>query len=393
MRTIPNLEDYLQPLEDTIYNEFVPSLFGCKVNDVVRKLIALPPKLGGMGITNPKEIANKEYKNSIRLTEKLTKMIVNQDRFGDIEENVIMEIKKSIAKEREIKQKEQLKEILDNKELTETEKKKIEICQEPGASNWLTALPLREAGFSLNKQEFRDALAIRYNIPIKGLPQTCTCGMDFTCDHAMICKKGGFISLRHNDLRDITYELLSEVCKGVENEPMLQQLTGETMRYQTAKTENKARMDVSALGFWCRDQRAFFDIRVFDPVAPSHAKQSLEAAHSTQEKDKCRLYEERILQVERASFTPLVFTIAGGMSKCTKKFFSRLVDMLAEKRFQPRSIVASWVRCRVSFSLLRSAVRCLRGTRFRRGIPSNIQSTNIKQQFTMGQLRGPTYEY
>ena len=87
--------------------------------------------------------------------------------------------------------------------------------------------------------------------------------MDFTCDHAMICKKGGFISLRHNDLRDITYELLSEVCKGVENEPMLQPLTGETLRYMTAKTENKARMDVSALGFWCQGPKGIFRYKGF----------------------------------------------------------------------------------------------------------------------------------
>ena len=155
----------------------------------------------------------------------------------------------------------------------------------------------------------------------------------------MICKTGGFISLRHNDHRDITYELLSEVCKGVENEPMLHPLTGETLKYQTAKTENRARLDVSALGFWCRDQRAFFDITVFDPVAPSHAHQSLDAAHSKQENEKCRHYEDRILHAEHASFTPLLFTIAGGMSKCTKKFFSRLGEMLADKRLQPKSIV------------------------------------------------------
>ena len=116
----------------------------------------------------------------------------------------------------------------------------------------------------------------------------------------MICKKGGFISLRHNDLRYITYKLLSEVCKRVENEPMFQLLTGETLKYQTAKTENSARLDVSALGFWCRDQRVFFDIRVFDPVAPSHAHQSLDAAHSKQENEKRRLYEDRILHVEHA---------------------------------------------------------------------------------------------
>ena len=387
MRTIPNLSDHLQPLEDVISNDFVPSLFGSKVKDLVRRLIALPPKLGGMGTTND------EYENSIRLTQNLTKMIINQDRFGSIDENEINEIKKSIAKEREMKQEEQLKSILDSEDLTEMERKKIEICQELGASNWLTALPLREAGFILNKQEFRDALAIRYNISIKGLPETCACGSEFTCDHAMICKKGGFISLRHNDLRDITYELLSEVCKEVENEPMLQPLTGKTLKYQTAKTENNARLDVSALGFWCRDQRAFFDIKVFDPVAPSHAHQSLDVAHSKQENEKHRQYEDRILHVVHASFTPLVFTVAGGMSKCTKKFFSRLGEMLAEKILQPKSIVSSWIRCRVSLSILRSAIRCLRGTRYRKETPSNIQHTDLQQQAFVGQLRGPTYEY
>ena len=45
-----------------------------------------------------------------------------------------------------------------------------------------------------------------------------------------------------------------------------------------------------------------------------------------------------------------MFTIAGGMSKCTKKFFSRLGEMLADKRLQPKSIVLPWIRSRVSFS-------------------------------------------
>ena len=77
MRTIPNLSDHLQPLEDVISNDF-----GSKVKGLVRRLIALPPKLGGMGITNPIKIANNEYENSIRLTQNLIKMIINQDRFG-----------------------------------------------------------------------------------------------------------------------------------------------------------------------------------------------------------------------------------------------------------------------------------------------------------------------
>ena len=63
-------------------------------------MTALPPKLGGMGITNSIEIAHDEYEDSIRLTENLTKIIINQDRFRSIDENEMNEIKKSIAKER-----------------------------------------------------------------------------------------------------------------------------------------------------------------------------------------------------------------------------------------------------------------------------------------------------
>ena len=84
-----------------------------------------------MRITNSIETANDEYKNSIRLTQNLTKMIINQDRFGGIDENEMQEIKKYIAKEREMKQKEQLKSILDSEDITEMERKKIKICQEP----------------------------------------------------------------------------------------------------------------------------------------------------------------------------------------------------------------------------------------------------------------------
>ena len=41
------------------------------------------------------------------------------------------------------------------------------------------------------------------------------------------CAKGGFISLRHNKLRDITAESLSEVCNDVCVEPKLIPLTAK----------------------------------------------------------------------------------------------------------------------------------------------------------------------
>ena len=53
--------------------------------------------------------------------------------------------------------------------------------------------------------------------------------LSFSIDHALTCKTGGFPAIRHNEVRDITASLLSEVCHGVTIEPHLQPLTGEVM--------------------------------------------------------------------------------------------------------------------------------------------------------------------
>ena len=47
-----------------------------------------------------------------------------------------------------------------------------------------------------------------------------------------------FTSIRHNELRDITAELLTEVCHGVGIEPTLQPLTGEQLSYRSANIDD-----------------------------------------------------------------------------------------------------------------------------------------------------------
>ena len=94
-----------------------------------------------------------------------------------------------------------------------------------GASAWLTALPLKEEGYVLNKRELYDALYLRYRWDLKRLPTKCACNKKFTMDHAMTCNTGGYIIRRHDRLRDMFAELLNDVASGVWTEPPLQPLT------------------------------------------------------------------------------------------------------------------------------------------------------------------------
>ena len=87
----------------------------------------------------------------------------------------------------------------------------------------------------------------------------------------MICPMGGFSTIRHNELRDVTASLLSKVCHNVATEPRLQSLNGESMTHRTAITTDDARFDIRARGFWSAAQDAYFDVRVFHPNAPSNS--------------------------------------------------------------------------------------------------------------------------
>ena len=84
---------------------------------------------------------------------------------------------------------------------------------------------------------------MRYNWDISDLPKTCVCRDIFYMGHAMICKRGGFVILRHNELRDLEAVLLSTVCNYVQVEPVLQQVTGETLN-RGANRAPDARLDI-----------------------------------------------------------------------------------------------------------------------------------------------------
>ena len=84
--------------------------------------------------------------------------------------------------------------------------------------------------------------------------------------------------LRHNDIRDLTADLMAEVCNNVCMEPELQPLiflAGEALQGRSANCQKEARVDITAEGFWEQSQNAFFEVRIFNPFAPSNISRSV----------------------------------------------------------------------------------------------------------------------
>ena len=77
------------------------------------------------------------------------------------------------------------------------------------------------------------------------------------------------------------------------------------------------------------------------------------------EREKRRAYEQRVLEVEHGTFAPLVLSTSGGWGPSATVAFKRLAGLISEKYDQPYSSTLSFIRCKIAFSLIDSAISCL----------------------------------
>ena len=77
----------------------------------------------------------------------------------------------------------------------------------------------------------------------------------------------------------------------------------------------------------------------------------------------CKIAEKQL------SWPTLVFSVAGGMDPIATTFYKRLASLLSDKTHQTYNQTIRWLRCSLSFSLLRSMIMCLRGARSSCGKP------------------------
>ena len=104
-------------------------------------------------------------------------------------------------------------------------------------------------------------------------PSRCACRNNFSIEHALSCPKGGLPSLCCNEIRDLTANLLTEVCHQVQVEPEFQPVSvPESFPLSTANIQDRARLDIPMNRFWGGQfECCYGDVRVFNPYPPSNA--------------------------------------------------------------------------------------------------------------------------
>eukprot|EP00794_Sanderia_malayensis_P004398 gene4398-4986_t len=307
MRTIPDISELLIPLKQKISERFLPALLGRKITDNQREILELPVRYGGLGIINPARMSQREYDCSRKITEPLVKLICEQNSgLESLDQGSITGAVHHLKKEKEELLKQRYEQIYERCDLSL--QRHLEQAKEPGASSWLTALPLKSLNYILNKREFQDSVCLRYGWTIKDMPTYCGCGERNSVNNSLDCKAGGYVNMRHNAIRDsLSYFLKEAKCKDVRTEPSL--LPVQATRFsRSTNVQDEARLDISAVGIYAPFERTFFDVRVTHPNCETNSYKHLDTIYKENEREKKNKYEERVLQSEKGTFVPLIFT-------------------------------------------------------------------------------------
>ena len=154
------------------------------------------------------------------------------------------------------------------------------------------------------------------------------------------------------------------MAKDVQIEPSLLPVGNTELLPGTTRKE-QARLDISARGVHSPCDRSFYDVRVTHTNCARYQGKSLEEIYEMCEKEKKTKYNDRILQVEKASFTPLVFTTSGGMGPECEKLNKKIAQSMATttRKHEHYSKIMNHVRTRLRFALLKSILVAVRGYR------------------------------
>ena len=363
-RVVANVGDHFGPIEEALETVFIPALFGGKDSGPLRELFTLPVRQAGLNLPNPAIRAVDGYRASLDCTKALTASLIAGtalDANGYAAE--VSEVRARTRKSKALRGLSNLQ-TLCNAEHKHVSRRMMR-ARETGA--WLNNIPNSLNGTVLAEEEFRDSLRLRFGLDPLKLPANCDgCGKKFDFNHAQQCAKGGLILHRHDDVAAEWGEMCARALKpsAVSDEPYIH--TGRdsqrTQGDEDTVIDKNLRGDIGVHGFWKTGQSTIFDVRITDTDCAAWRDRDPHKVLAQHEKEKKKTYSKACSD-RRRHFTPLVFSCDGMVAVEAKAAIKRVASLLSEKWHRPYSETCTYVRSRISLSLVRAASHCLRGSR------------------------------
>lgn len=88
-----------------------------------------------------------------------------------------------------------------------------------------------------------DSFLVQYNILLKYLTSRYPCRTVFDIEHALFTKRGEWITLCHNEFRNVTVQELTKVCCHVRIKPQPKLLAEEVLHHHSTNATNDTKVD------------------------------------------------------------------------------------------------------------------------------------------------------
>ena len=332
MRTMPVDPVLYAPLEKALINSFFRRALGWAPDseEGLRTRCALPPRLGGLGLPRPEDLARQELSASAGGSLALADAVLRQDWDYKEDSKMIQRARDSRLAEKHTQDLETAKREL--KRLTGRARRGLEEAIEDDHSSWLSAVPLEHLALDLNRQVFRDAVALKMGQDLPDpLPQYCPdCGEDFDISHALTCKKGAWIVRRHHEVKAAWRALFREVSDQVDDEPVLPPAVMAAITKKSTTTDPGARGDIRVRGLFQVQQDAYTDVVVVDTGCPSNVGKGAMTVLRAAETRKHSMYDERVRPY--GAFAALASSVYGTLGPEASKILALVTKGLDAER-------------------------------------------------------------
>ena len=178
--------------------------------------------------------------------------------------------------------------------------------------------------------------------------------------HGLNCSFGPNVIRRHDEIRDELALLSRLYYTGTSIEPVIKK--PDESKPEGHPDRKGKRGDVLVRGMHASQTDAIIDVRVVNLDAQSRVHATAESTLKSEETNK-NTKHRAACEARRIRFVPFVVSTDGCLGPQADSYPRLLARCLSAKWEKPYSVVVSFLRMRVAFSIVRASSSCMRGPR------------------------------